>query len=443
MLRRCPEETPLRSIQTFRIKTRNKSGTFARFTELVARVRGQLQEIETVHIGRSFCVREVTVELDAERLGALVQSIAETDGLQLLGQVDRVFALHEGGKIASRSTLKLDRASVLRSIYTPGVAQVCLAIKDDPTLAMRYTSIGRTVAVVTNGTRVLGLGNIGTRASMPVMEGKAALYSELVRLNAVPILVNTENVDEFVKTVVTIASTFGGIHLEDISSPACFAIERALDAALDIPVMHDDRHGTGVAALAGLLRVSEELGLDPQGFTVAQIGLGAAGVGIAELMLGFGVRKVLAVDKRTESLDWVPGAQLVTLDYALANADVVIATTGVPGLIKPSQVKKGQIIFALSNPDPEIDPDEALAAGAAYAVDGAAVNNLLGFPGLFRGAMMAEAPRITLAMKIAAAKAIAARAPDGELLPDALDRTLHTAVTDAVHAAALAEQRAA
>ncbi|MCA9718887.1 MAG: NADP-dependent malic enzyme, partial [Myxococcales bacterium] len=270
----------------------------------------------------------------------------------------------------------------------------------------------------------------------PVMEGKAALYSELIGLAAVPVLVDTEDVDEFVDTVVRVAPTFGGIHLEDISSPACFEIERRLDDALSIPVMHDDRHGTAVAVLSGLIKACETLELRLQDRVVAQIGLGAAGLGIADLLLAYGVETVLAVDKNPANAARVPAATPCEFDEALARADIVVATTGVPGLIKPEQIRRGQIVFALSNPYPEIEPADALAAGARFATDGSHVNNLLGFPGLFKGAMDTGRERIDHAMKIAAAEVIASRAPADDLLPDALDRALHREVAAAVARAA-------
>ncbi|MEZ4430267.1 MAG: malic enzyme-like NAD(P)-binding protein [Nannocystaceae bacterium] len=420
-----------------KIRTNRKPGNLARFATAVAELGGLIEDIETVHLGKDHTIREITVELQEEAdHPRLIEALSGLSGIEVLGEVDQVFQLHEGGKIASRSTLAIERIKVLRMVYTPGVARVCQAIEREPALARRYTSIGNTVGIFTNGTRVLGLGDIGPQASMPVMEGKAALYSELIGLNAVPVLINTTDVQEFVDTVVRVAPTFGGVHLEDISSPACFEIEQRIDDALDIPVMHDDRHGTAVAVLAGLLTAARTLGIRLQDQVIAQIGLGAAGVGIADLLLAYGVKTVLAVDRQPENVARVPGATGAGLTEALASADIVVATTGAKGLIKPAQVRKGQIIFALSNPYPEINPADALAAGARFATDGSHVNNLLGFPGLFKGAMDTGSERIDHAMKIAAAEVIAARAPADELLPNALDRELHRAVAEVVARAA-------
>lgn len=428
---------PMKIDEVLKVRMNRKTGNLARFTAAVAEVGGLIEEIATLHIGKRYTVREITVEFDDEDdCDRLLASLADDTGIEVMSRSDRVFQLHEGGKIASHSTLKIDKLGVLRSIYTPGVARVCQAIVDQPTLAKRYTSIGNTVAIVTNGSRVLGLGDIGPQASMPVMEGKAALYSQLIGLAATPILVDTKDVDAFVDTVVRIAPTFGGIHLEDISSPACFDIEQKLDERLDIPVMHDDRHGTAVAVLAGLIKACAEVDVNLREQTVAQIGLGAAGLGIADLLLAYGVTDVIGVDKNPDNIRRLPGARAAGLADAMAEADLVVSTTGVPGLIEKDWVRAGHIIFALSNPNPEIDPDEALAAGARFATDGAHVNNLLGFPGLFKGAMDTNCDRIDHAMKIAAAETIASRAPEGEILPDALDRDLHAAVAVAVARAA-------
>lgn len=419
--------------EILKVRMNRKTGNLARFAAAVADVGGLIEEIATTHIGKFYTVREITVEFDDEDdCDRLIASLAEDPDIEVQSRFDRVFKLHEGGKIGSHSTLDINKLSVLRSIYTPGVARVCQAIADEPALARRYTSIGSTVGIFTNGSRVLGLGDIGPQASMPVMEGKAALYSQLIGLAAAPILVDTRDVDEFVATVVRVAPTFGGIHLEDIASPACFEIERRLDEELDIPVMHDDRHGTAVAVLAGLIKACEELKVRLQDQTVAQIGLGAAGLGIADLLMAYGVENLIGVDKNPDNIKRLSGARAGDLDSAMAEADIVVATTGVPGLLRADAVRQGHIIFALSNPRPEIDPQVALDAGARFATDGAHVNNLLGFPGLFKGAMDTGAQSIDHAMKIAAAETIASRAAEGELLPDALDRDLHQAVAQAV-----------
>jgi malate dehydrogenase (oxaloacetate-decarboxylating) len=327
---------------------------------------------------------------------------------------------------------------VLRDIYTPGVARVCLAIRDDPALAWEYTSLAKTVAVVTNGTAVLGLGDIGPLAGLPVMEGKAALFAQLVGLNAVPILIDSHDPEQIVAVVLAIEKSFGAIQLEDIAAPACFAVEAALRARLAKPVLHDDQHGTAVVALAALHNATARVGRRLEDSVIGQVGLGAAGLGIVRLLRAHGCGRVLGTDRAPAALDRLAalGGEPSTLEAIMATCDIVIATTGVPGLIRPELVRPGQVILALSNPDPEIQPTLALERGAAFAADGRGINNVLGFPGLFRGALEARATAFTDAMLMAAAHRIAALAPGTSLVPDALDPAVHAAVTEAVRAAA-------
>ena len=305
-------------------------------------------------------------------------------------------------------------------------------------LAQQYTMIGRTVAICTNGTRVLGLGAIGPRASMPVMEGKAVFYRQFAGISAMPILIEAEDPDDFVATVKRIAPTFGGIHLEDISAPECFEIERRLIEDLPIPVMHDDVHGTAVVTLGAAIVACRQVGIELREATVGQLGLGAAGFGIAGLMVDGGVDRVLASDPNEASHDRAreKGIEVREADEVMAEADLGVATTGQPGLISPEMVRDGQVILALTNPDPEIRPDDALEAGAAFASDGSIVNNVLGYPGIFRGALLEGAEDINLEMKLAAARAIADLAEQSELVPDSLDPSVHEHVAEAVKDAA-------
>jgi malate dehydrogenase (oxaloacetate-decarboxylating) len=298
--------------------------------------------------------------------------------------------------------------------------------------------VGRTVAICTNGSRVLGLGDIGPRAAMPVMEGKAVFYRQFASISAMPILIDASEPDDFVETVKRIAPTFGAIHLEDISAPECFEIERRLIDELPVPVMHDDVHGTAVVTLSAAIVACRSVGIELREATVGQLGLGAAGFGIAGLMVDGGVARVLASDPNEESHDRAreKGIEIREATEVMAEADLVVATTGRPGLIKPDMVRDGQVILALTNPDPEIRPDDALAAGAAFASDGSIVNNVLGYPGIFRGALLAGAEDIDLEMKLAAARALADLAERSELVPDALDPSVHAHVADAVEEAA-------
>jgi malate dehydrogenase (oxaloacetate-decarboxylating) len=326
----------------------------------------------------------------------------------------------------------------MRDVYTPGVARICTAIAENPSLAARYTMVGHTIAICTNGTRVLGLGDIGPRAAMPVMEGKAVFYRQCADISAMPILIDAKDPDTFVETVTRIAPTFGGIHLEDISAPECFEIERRLREGLDQPVMHDDVHGTAVVTLAAVLAACRLVGRDLERLTVGQLGLGAAGHGIAALIHDAGAQRVVASDPNEQShtRSRAAGIEIADQETVMAEADLVVATTGRPGLIAPESVREGQIVLALTNPYPEIEPAAARAAGAAFAADGTTVNNVLGYPGIFRGALLAGASDVTVGMKLAAARAIAGLVEEAELVPDPLDRAVHEKVAEAVREAA-------
>jgi malate dehydrogenase (oxaloacetate-decarboxylating) len=429
------------------IKNPHRPGRLGLLLTVIGEVGGLVSDIETRFIGRGDMFRDLTVSVyDEEHLAALLAAIRERSEAEVLGVKDLVFARHEGGKVHSGRTRDLESLEDLRLIYTPGVARVCRAIERDPGLARRYTSAGRTVGIFTNGTRVLGLGDIGALASLPVMEGKAVLYDQFAGLSAVPVLVDETDPDAFVETVVRVAPTFGGIHLEDIRTPDCFAIEEALIERLDKPVMHDDQHGTATVLLAAVLSALRETGRGDgpaawraaaRSMTCAQIGLGAAGLAIARLLMHYGFR-VLGVDPSAEArarLEAAGGGGAALAD-AVATADVVIATTGVVGLLRPEMIRPGQIVLALSNPVPEIFPEEAVAAGAAFAADGKSVNNALAFPGLFRAALDTGAPAITAAMKVAAAEAISALADPDELVPSPFHPDVHRRVVEAASAAA-------
>jgi malate dehydrogenase (oxaloacetate-decarboxylating) len=424
---------------TYRVHIPHKAGQLARVAGLIADEGGLIGDVVTISVGNEATLREITVEVrDIGQADRIAGCLTQLPGVKVQWHRDRALIRHEGGKLTMGPTVEVRTVQDMRDVYTPGVARVCLAIAEDPALAYRYTGIGRTVGICTNGTRVLGLGDIGPRAAMPVMEGKAIFYKQCAGLDAVPVLIDTRDVDEFVDTVVRIAPTFGGIHLEDISAPACFEIERRLIDALDMPVMHDDVHGTAVVTLAAAIVACRNAQIMLPDATVGQVGLGAAGLGIASLMLDGGVKRVIASDPNPASHARARerGIEIAELETVMAEAQVVVATTGVPGLIRPEMIRPGQVILALSNPDPEIEPEAALAAGAAFAADGRSVNNVLGYPGIFRGAMEAGAPEITPRMKLAAAWAIAGLTVASELVPDVLDRKVHEHVAEAVRLAA-------
>ncbi len=421
------------------VRNPQRPGMIGMLLGLVGDLGALVGDIETRYIGRDHLLRDVTLSVfDEEHLEEVLAAIRSQTDTEVLDVKDLVFDRHVGGKIRTVSKTEVERLEDLRYIYTPGVARVCRAIEADPALARTLTSVGHTVAICTNGTRVLGLGNIGALASLPVMEGKAVLYDRFVGLSAVPIIIDEEDPEAFVETVVRIAKGFGGIHLEDIRTPDCFWIEEELIRRLPQPVMHDDQHGTATVLLAAVFSALRQTGREgDRDLTCAQVGLGAAGLAIASLLLTAGFR-VVGVDpgadarQRLEAL----GGTTASLEDAAAQADVLIATTGVVGLITPEMIRPGQIVLALSNPIPEITPEAALEAGAAFAADGRSVNNALAFPGLFKAALDVGAPAITNAMKIAAAQAISALAPEDELVPSPFHPDVHNHVLEAVRAAA-------
>jgi malate dehydrogenase (oxaloacetate-decarboxylating) len=425
---------------TYRVQISHRPGMLARVCAVIGEHHGLIGDVTTVSVGREHAIREITVEVrDMAHAHDIARSLDATEGVRVVFHQDRAFIRHEGGKLRIEAVHPVRTVQEMRDVYTPGVARVCTAIEREPALAARYTMISRSVAICTNGTRVLGLGDIGPVAAMPVMEGKAVFYQQFAGISAMPILIDASGVDEFVDTVVRIARGFGGIHLEDISAPGCFEIEARLIEALPQPVMHDDVHGTAVVSVAAAIVACRHAGVELRDSTVGQLGLGAAGFGIASLMVQGGAKRVIAFDplEASHARATAAGIEVVSMEEVMATADLVVATTGKPGLITPSMVRPGQVILALTNPDPEIAPEEAERAGAAFAGDGRSVNNVLGYPGIFRGALQAGARAINLEMKLAAARVIADHAREDQLVPDALDRRVHDAVAEAVRSAAL------
>jgi malate dehydrogenase (oxaloacetate-decarboxylating) len=419
------------------VETVHQPGSLARVLQVIAEAGLAIEHLTALRRGQGRTVWEITLEMDEEADRSLYDRIDQLPNARFLGKSDRVFNRHRGGKIRTVASLPINTRQVLRDVYTPGVARVCLAIKQDPELAHEYTSIDNTVAVITNGTAVLGLGNIGPLAGLPVMEGKAALFADLAGLSAVPILIEQTRPEEVVDHIVAIHLSFGAIQLEDFAAPECFEIESRLCERLAKPVLHDDQHGTAVVALAALINAARRARRSLPRSTVGQIGLGAAGTGIVRLLRAYGVNNVLGTDRDPAALARLRalGGEEASLESIMQRADIVLATTGVKGLIRPQWVRPGQVILALSNPDPEIEPIVAREHGAAFAADGKDINNVLAFPGLFRGALDARAARFTDAMLMAAAQTLADLAQGDELVPDPLDKSVHEQVAAAVRAA--------
>lgn len=376
---------------------------------------------------------------------------------------EEVFTAHLGGKLSVELTQPLDDRRDLSIAYTPGVAQVSAAIAEDPALAASHTWASRLVAVVSDGTAVLGLGNIGASASLPVMEGKSALFKRFAGLNSIPIVINTTDVDEIIETLVRISPSFGAVNLEDIAAPRCFELERRLIEALDMPVMHDDQHGTAVVVLAALTNAVQVVGKRLEDLRVVISGAGSAGIAVAEILLAVGVTDLIVLDSKGAlhtQRDDLSGMKLDMAqrsnprgvaggtEQALAGADVFIGVSSsqVPEAHIASMAE-GSIVFALSNPNPEIAPEVAQQHAAVVATGRSdfpnQINNVLAFPGIFRGALDAGARRITTEMKLAAAQAIAGLVPNptfDEIVPNPFAPGVAEAVARAVMDAAGSDQ---
>jgi malate dehydrogenase (oxaloacetate-decarboxylating) len=361
---------------------------------------------------------------------------------------------HRGGACEMRGRCAIRSNTDLRIVYTPGVARVCKAIQADPSLAQQYTNVPNKVAIATNGTAILGLGDIGVLAGLPVMEGKSAIFWEFAKISAEPVLIDTHDANEFINIMEKLAAGFGAIQIEDVAAPECFPITRELDKRLKIPVMHDDQHGTATVVLAGLYSALKQTGKKMANLRCVISGAGAAGTAIADVLNGCGIADVVLVDRggaiwagRKEHMNPEKEALALrtncekfkgSLAEAMKGRDFFLGVSQA-NLVSQTMVRsmaKDPIVFALANPVSEITVAEALEAGASVAADGRMVNNALAYPGMFRGALDSRAEAITLEMLLAAAKALADCAAPGELMPEMMDPATHQAVADATAGAA-------
>ena len=449
---------------TVRVEIPNEPGEFARLATLLAEEGANLGAIDIVEVRRSRMVRDITFDGRSQaHADQVVERIRAMPGFIVRSASDRVFLMHLGGKISTRSKVPVKTRNTLSMIYTPGVARVCLAIAADPESAWTFTTRGNSVAVVSDGSAILGLGNLGPAAAMPVMEGKIALLKEFAEIDGWPICLSTQDPDRIVEAVVAIAPSFGAINLEDISAPRCFEIEHRLRELLDIPVMHDDQHGTAVVLLAALINALKVVGKQIHEIRVVVNGLGAAGTACCKILLAAGVRHLVGCDRlgavldaTGENLESVRSdlraaitfdAPFATLHESLAGADVFIGVSR-GNILKVEDLQsmaRDPIVFAMANPDPEIAPELArpycrvMATGRSDQPN--QVNNLLAFPGIFRGALDVRARTINEEMKLAAAHAIAAIIPADHLtedyiVPSVFDKKVVRAVAKAVARAA-------
>jgi len=451
---------------TIRVELDARQEPLGKLTAVIAEAGGQLQGVDLVPGagGEGKRVREFTIDAqDREHWERILRGIGSTRGAKVLDYVDRTMQMHRGGKISVENKYPLKTRDDLSMAYTPGVARVCQDIHAERAKAFEYTIKKNTVAVVSDGSAVLGLGNIGPEAAMPVMEGKAMLFKEFAQVDAFPICLDTQDPDEIVKAVELIAPTFGGINLEDISAPRCFEIEDRLKESLDIPVFHDDQHGTAIVTMAALFNALKIVGKPIEQLRVLMVGLGAAGVAVTKMMLASGVTHVVGCDRQgaisTGREDYASGemseikrwyAEVSNPDKlsggpneVIEGTDLFIGLSG-PGLVEAESLAKmndDAIVFAMANPNPEVMPEDAapyvriMATGRSDYPN--QINNVLAFPGIFRGALDAGSPSITEEMKMAAARGIAGAVAEEDLsedyiIPSVFNRDVAPAVAQAV-----------
>jgi malate dehydrogenase (oxaloacetate-decarboxylating) len=442
----------------------NVPGTLGRLCTAIGEAGGNIGALDGFDVRGPVLRRSLVVLCrDEEHQVRIVEAVRKLSGVTLLDWWDRTFKMHEAGKIEVLSTVPVNDRDDLSMAYTPGVARICTAIEKDPGLSHDYTIRKNSVAIVSNGTAVLGLGDIGPEGAMPVMEGKALLFKEFGGIDGFPICINARTADEVVDFVQRIAPTFGGINLEDIKAPECFEIEERLRASLDIPVFHDDQHGTAVVTLAALWNSLKITGKKMEDLTVVIAGVGAAGVAIGKILLNAGVGDVIGCDRvgaiysgRSEmnsAKEWFANntnrsRRMGTISEMMKGSDVFVGVSG-PDLITAADVRsmaKNPIVFAMANPNPEIRPEQCDGLAAVMATGRSdypnQINNVLAFPGIFRGALDAHATDITEGMKLAAAIAIADSVSDADLkpefvVPSVFDRTIVERVAPAVAAAAV------
>jgi malate dehydrogenase (oxaloacetate-decarboxylating) len=456
---------------TIRVEIEHKPGMLGQVATAIGQAGGTIGSVDLVKVDDTYTLRDITVDAAGpEHWDEIVAAIDALPAARVVDTTDRTFLLHVGGKIEQRNKIPLKTRDDLSMAYTPGVARVCMAIAEDRDRAFQYTIKRNTVAVVSDGTAVLGLGDIGPEAAMPVMEGKAMLFKEFAGVDAFPLCLATKDPDEIVETVKHVAPGFGGINLEDISAPRCFVIEERLKDELDIPVFHDDQHGTAIVTLAALLNAVKITGKRLEDLRVLVVGLGAAGIAVSKILLEAGVRHVVGCDSRgavhTERADFLDGSMnSVKRWYAevsnperragapadvIDGADLFIGLSGARVLPAAALARMNDdaMVFAMANPTPEVTPEEA-APYARIVATGRSdypnqINNVLAFPGIFRGALDVRARQITETMKLAAAHAIAAIIPESELredyiIPSVFNRDVAPAVAAAVAEEARAE----
>ncbi len=447
-----------------RLEIENRIGMFAQIATEISSAGGDLVSVDIVRVEKEKTIRDITVNArNEDHEKEIVKSIRHISGVKVIRVMDYTFVAHVGGKIEIRNKVPLRDRNDLSRVYTPGVARICMDIHENREHAFRYTMKGNSVAVITDGTAVLGLGDIGPEAAMPVMEGKAMIFKEFADIDAFPIAIATRETEEIIRTIIYISPSFGGINLEDISAPRCFEIEGTLRKSLQVPVIHDDQHGTAVVILAALINVSRLLKRDIEKLRVVIAGAGAAGIATAQMLSSYGVDDIIVCDRygaiynrrrrnmnpykrilaQKTNLKRIKGG----IPDVMENADVFIGLSA-PNLITPDDLRKMSkepVVFALANPEPEIPPEEALPLVKVLATGRSdypnQINNMLSFPGIFRGLLDVKARGVNEEIKFSAARAIAYSVKDDELhedyiLPSIFNKKVVSAVAHAVADAA-------
>jgi malate dehydrogenase (oxaloacetate-decarboxylating) len=427
-------------VRTVRVRTRRKVGNLGVLTTALGDAGASIGEIVTVKLGHNYTIRDFNLFLnDEDHLHMVLRSVDSLSDSDVIEVRDRVRAVHSDGKISTVSRVPIRDVNTMRTVYMPGVQEIVQLVDDDPSSAELYTGVGRTVAVVSNGAGLLGVGKVKPAAMLPMLEGKAAILAEFAGLSALPLALEVQEEGRFVDSIASLAPSCGAVLLDGIPTPRGTQIQKRLDEALSLPVFHDDADSPAVVGLAAVFNAVKRAEMDLDSVTIGQVGLGTAGGAIARLIMATTGRPVWGEDIHPEAVNRhvALGGRAASLDEIMKTCDVVVANTGHGDVIPPSLVREGQAIIALSEPYPEIETYEATLAGARFAADGKAVHKAVVFPGTLLGAMTVKAKTINDDMRVAAARTLADHAEEGDLVPTPLTEHVHAAVAGAVARAAV------
>ncbi|MBN1548087.1 MAG: NAD-dependent malic enzyme [Syntrophaceae bacterium] len=427
-------------VRTIRFKNVNVPGILGKITTAIGNTGTSIGNITTIHLGNRYVIRDMDVFIEGRpHLSRVLKELIKIPEIQIVEIRDAVLELHKNGLVGVKPTKRIDSLEDIRKLYFPGAKEVCTLLQEKDEWKNTYTSVPYNIAVVTNGSSVFDFKPRGAIVAMPVIEAKAALLNRLSGVNGYPVLLDAYDTKTFVEGIRRIASGYSGIHLSNVSSDYCFDVMDILEKELEMPVIHDDQQGNATVVIAALINASRTCRVDLMTAKVGVIGLGVTGLGIARFIKSYTGNPIWGATQSAASAKrhTADGGIMKSLEEIMKQADIVIATTSKGKIISPDMIRKDQIVFALSQPEPEIDPEEAMAAGSCLAINSKAINNLLCCPGLWRGTLDAQAQIINFAMYRAAAQAIAKSATEGEILPTTLDSRVHQAVTHAVASAAI------